>query len=359
MTIANILKRNIILSARLCVTMAKELSLGMKFFLPSLLLFLLVFIGCAKPKATVFLDKSLREEEMVKFCFTGDMGKGGDHQKAIAEALEREQCHRIFFLGDLVYPKGIKSIDDPELDEKFLSYYEPLLNKDPNLYINLILGNHDHKGDPSAWKKISEKHPRFFFPGYYYMIDYGGLCMVAMDTSFYYYLNEVTETAKQTNWIQGLQSRLKDCDVKVALTHHPFKGKGLDREDDWEGSGGALNAFLDRYVIGVFDIHLAGHVHVVVDDGKDEGTRMLISGAGGETRAENRAGYIVLNWQPDNPKRIGYQMKYVDTEVNVVDDSGTIEREEEHIKHDENVYKDAVERNFFQDLWDRVTGFFS
>ncbi len=87
---------------------------------------------------------------------------------------------------------------------------------------------------------------------------------------------------------------------------------------------------------------------------------MLISGAGGETRAENRAGYIVLNWQPDNPKRIGYQMKYVDTEVNIVDDSGTIEREEETLEHDETVYKNAVEkRNFFQNLWDRVTGFFS
>ncbi len=312
---------------------------------------ILFFVGaCAEPKGNVFLDKSLREEETVKFCFTGDMGMDTSHQKAMAEALEREQCHRIFFLGDLIYPKGIKSIDDPHLEEAFLKYYDPLLNRNPNLYINLILGNHDHQGVPAAWKKISQINDRYFFPHYWYMIDYGGLCMVALDTSFYYYLSEVSETTQQTRYIQGLQKRLKECDVKIALTHHPFKGTGYD---DWEGSSGALKMFLDTYVIGNFDIHLAGHVHAVADDGKDEGTRMLISGAGGETRGGNPPGYIVLNWQPDNPKRVGYHIRYIDTETTIVDESFSGSRQEQVSEeiHDEIVPRKKVEFGLFSRIW--------
>jgi 3',5'-cyclic AMP phosphodiesterase CpdA len=183
---------------------------------------------------------------------------------------------------------------------------------------------------------------------------------VALDTSFYYYLSEVGEITEQTRFIQGLQSRLKDCDVKVAVTHHPFIGRGYDAEDDWEGSSGALKAFLDTYVIGVFDIHLAGHVHVVVDDGKNEGTRMLISGAGGETRAGNRAGYIILNWQPSNPKRIGYQIKYLDTQTVVADESSTDGRQEEveHGSKDEIIRRSYVEAGFFNKLWSEIKNVF-
>lgn len=51
------------------------------------LLLLFTLLSCAKPRATVFLDKSLSEEENVKFCFTGDMGKDTPHQQEIADAL--------------------------------------------------------------------------------------------------------------------------------------------------------------------------------------------------------------------------------------------------------------------------------
>lgn len=322
----------------------------MKVSIFTYLTLFLLLLACAEPKGKVYLDKSLQEEENVKFCFTGDMGKDTAHQEVLAEALRRENCNRIFFLGDLVYPKGINGIDDPHLEDTFLRYYDPLLNNDLNLHINLVLGNHDHKGDPAAWKKIGEKNDRYFFPNYWYMIDYGGLCFVALDTSFYYYLSEVGETAEQTRFIQGLQSRLKECDLKVAVTHHPFKGVGYDAEDDWEGSSGALKVFLDTYVIGVFDIHLAGHVHIVVDDGKDEGTRMLISGAGGETRAGNPAGFIVLNWQPKNPKRIGYQIRYIDTETIIVDEgiAGARQEEEAYDILGEFVGRGYVEESFIR-----------
>jgi hypothetical protein len=325
---------------------------SMSWFYP--ILFLLLS-ACAKPKATVFIDKRLAQEEVIKICFTGDMGKDTLHQKEIADALKREACHRIFLLGDLVYPSGIDSIKDREFIDKFQAYYEPLLQEDPDLVIGLILGNHDHKGDPTAWADVSKVHEGFFFPNYYYMIDYGGLCLVALDTSFYYYLSDVSEVPQQTAWIQSLRTRLKECKVKVAMTHHPFKGRGLDAEDDWEGASGALKFFLDSYIIGTFDIHIAGHVHVIADDGKDEGTRMLISGAGGEVRADNKPGYIVMNWQSANPKKISYALRFIDVETQVVQ-----EQQDPNYSHQEEhtIHKHQVEPDYIEKIWGKIKSIF-
>lgn len=325
-----------------------------------MLLFIPFLQNCSKPKATVFKDQSLAEEEMVKFCLLGDLGRETKHQKMIAESLERENCHRIFFLGDLVYPKGISSVNDPELQSKFLDYYLPLVDRDPQLVINLVLGNHDHKEDPSAWRDVAKEYEGFFFPYYYYMIDYGGLCMVALDTSFYYYTEMVSEAAEQTVWLTQLDPRLRDCDVKVALTHHPLKGDGHSGSKDWNGASGPLKAFLETYIIGKFDLHITGHVHILVDDGRDEGTRLLISGTGGEVLGDGRAGYIVLRWEPHNPKRIGYSFRYVDTQLNVVDETGEIQPQAQEVhfedEEDEWVDKSQVEaRNW----WTRLGDFFS
>lgn len=310
-----------------------------------LILFLIVVQSCSKPKATVFKDERLAQEAMVKFCLLGDLGRETEHQQVIADALEREKCHRIFFLGDLVYPKGITSADDPELERRFMTYYRPLVEEDPNLIINLVLGNHDHKEDPAAWRDVSKRNEAFFFPWYYYMIDYGGLCMVALDTSFYYYTAKVSEAAEQAVWLTELQPRLKDCDIKIALTHHPLKGGDYSGSMDWNGADGELKGFLETFIIGKFDMHITGHVHVLADDGKDDGTHMLISGTGGEVLGDGRAGYIVLRWEPQNPKRIGYSLRYVDTQVNVVDDSGIEAQTAKHEdQEDDIIRKSRVEK---------------
>jgi len=285
-----------------------------------LLLFLPLLQNCGEPEATVFEDNRLSEEEEVKLCFLGDLGRGTEMQQFMAESLQRENCHRIFFLGDLVYPKGIKSAGDTELEDKFMKYYRPLVEANPNLYINLILGNHDHKEDPSAWKDVAKENPGFFFPHYYYMIDYGGLCVVALDTSFYYYPKLVAEMTAQTNWLNRMQSRINKCDVKIAATHHPLKaGSGYQGSKDWGGSSGPLKVFLDTYVVGTFDLHIAGHVHALADDGKDDGTRLLISGTGGENLDDTKPGYVVITWQPSNPKRVGYTLRRLDPEVVIED----------------------------------------
>jgi predicted phosphodiesterase len=302
------------------------------------LLFPMLFFyqACSEPKATVFEDNRLAQEEQVRVCLLGDLGRGTSHQQAMVEALEREECHRIFFLGDLVYPRGIKSLNDPELEERFLKYYLPLVEKNPHLIVNIILGNHDHKEDPAAWKDVSKLYPQFFFPHYYYLIDYGGLCFVAMDTSFYYYTKLVKEMVEQTNWLNKMQSRIKKCDVKIAVSHHPLKGGGLPGSKGWKGASGPLKVFLKTYVIGKMDMHIAGHVHILRDEGKDEGTRLLISGTGGENLGEEKPGFVVLNWSPLNPKAVSYYFRRLDTDVNVFQDEVQSREEQEFIPEDED-----------------------
>lgn len=321
-----------------------------RLFLLLLLFILHVINSCAKPKATVFKDYSLRQEEQVKICLIGDLGQGTEFQETIANALNKEKCHRIVMLGDLVYPSGISSTSDTLLEEKFLKYYDPLFEENPDLVYLLMLGNHDHQGEPSAWKSLYKKDSRYFFPNYYYFVDYGGLCLVALDTSFYFYKEKLAEAAEQTQWLNELQPRLKDCDVKVAVSHHPFKGGNYDGSADWKGAEGSLKVFLDSYVIGTFDLHIAGHVHILEDDGKDEGTHMLISGTGGENRGTGRSGFVVLTWDPSNSKRVGYHLKYVDTQVNVFND--TLTPQEEAERHpSEIINKTKLETGIFERLW--------
>lgn len=314
---------------------------------------LLFFDACTASKTNVFEDKRLMNEDMVKFCLIGDLGRETDLQQEIADSLDAEKCHRIFFLGDLVYPKGIDSISDPELQNKFLKYYEPLLNNNPELIINLILGNHDHKKDPSAWKSIDKIHEGFFFPNYYYFIDYGGLCFTALDTSFYYYTQKVNEMSLQTVWLMQLNPRIKDCKVNVALSHHPLKGDDLPGSKDWNGAKGPLKGFLETYIIGKFDLHITGHVHILHDDGKDEGTRLLISGTGGEVLGGGKPGYIVLTWEPHNPKKIGYHLKQIDT-VPSVEDETMLQAQEEKEEPEWIIRKDRVEPPLLKRIWNKI-----
>jgi predicted phosphodiesterase len=323
-----------------------------------LLLILLIpfFQNCSKPGATVFEDHRLAQEAEIKICLLGDLGMDTPHQKEIAKALDKEECHRIFFLGDLVYPDGIESINDPVLEKNFLSYYTPLLSHSPRLIINLLLGNHDHQGNASAWMDLAQQNQGYFFPYYYYMVDYGGLCMVALDTSFYFYKEKLPEAAEQTIWLTQLHSRLKDCEVKVALTHHPFKGGSHSGSKDWNDSEGSLRAFFETYIIGKFDLLISGHVHLIADDGRDAGTKLLLSGTGGEVRGDGRAGFIVLTWAQDNPKRIGYRLKYVDTVVNVINDDVT-GHEEQEASEEEFINKMKLDAP--STFWDRIILWFS
>ena len=77
-------------------------------------------------------------------------------------------------------------------------------------------------------------------------------------------------------WLKDNFNYLKEnCRLSIAVGHHPLFSSG-DRD---KGSP-QLASFLNEYVFGVFDIYIAGHNHVLADEGEKNGTLQLISGSG-------------------------------------------------------------------------------
>lgn len=275
-------------------------------------IFILLLYSCGRPNAHVYQDTTSFSQETLKFCLLGGVGQGSLIQKDVATSLSEEKCDQVYFLGDLISGKKIYSLEDPAFLDNFLSFYQPLLENKKISKINLILGESEYQGDPNIWLTIGEKYEGFFFPNFYYMTNYGGLCIIALDSNLFMNSTLLSEALAQTTWMVKLRDDLKSCKVKVALTHHPYKGEKLpaSKEVNWAGSSGTYKLFLDTYVIGKMQLHVSAHVPSLSDDGIDEQTKLLISGAGGEVKTlSDVPGFVVLSWNADSPHRLSYRLK--------------------------------------------------
>lgn len=271
----------------------------MKYLLPVLMI---VIAGCAG-KGHVY--KHITPKENLKLCFIGDTGTGYPVQKRVADKLEEEKCHSIHFLGDIIYRNGISTSRDKQFREKFFDYYYHLSEKDfrPRLYI--ILGNHDHRGSVKAWQELSEKHKNIIFPNPWYLVKMNNLCLVHLDTDYYKLFWKLPMGWEQKSWLEFIaEEELKSCDMKVALTHHPYESRGLDHGP----ARGMIRNFLKDYVIGKYDYLLSGHEHILSDEGTLEGTRLLISGAGGNPDKNENPGFLVMFWN-EKSKTLTYEFR--------------------------------------------------
>ncbi len=111
-----------------------------------------------------------------KFCFIGDMGVATELQGKVAQMLKDESCHSIHMVGDLIYPSGIRSVDDPLLESKFLRYYRPIAQSGHGPKLNLIMGNHDYKGNVKTWQDLSKQESYVVHPHPYFLQNWNGLC---------------------------------------------------------------------------------------------------------------------------------------------------------------------------------------
>lgn len=250
----------------------------MKFF-PLLLLFL----GCSQENFT--LSRQIPKDE-IKVCFIGDSGTGNKIQQMVADRLSSENCDTTHFLGDIIYPKGLSNVNDSNFQEKFNRFYKDLGPK------YLIMGNHDHRKSIGVWMDISRKYPDIIYPHPYYLLKLNNLCMVHLDTNYYKLFLKFGTGFRQHLWLLSLDDELKSCSKKIVLAHHPYKSRGKHHGD----STGLLKWFHEANVIGKYDALIAGHEHILSDEGAAEGTRLLISGGGGNPSSGEPAGYLVMFW---------------------------------------------------------------
>lgn len=256
--------------------------MAMRCFTSLLLLFIIT--ACSTPQVTY--QEKLPAKDMT-YCLLGDSGNALPSQFAVAHALQKENCDRIFILGDLIYPDGIKNPDDPDLDKKFISVYEPLSKTGNKPSFSLIMGNHDYRGSVSSWKKVAKKHPWIFFPASYYLQKLNDICFIGLDTNLYLRPWLLTQAFRQMKWLASLGSDLKDCRFTVALAHHPYLSPVGHRPAE-----GFLKHFYEDKIIGKVNVLITGHDHILADIGVHKGTQLFISGAGGQHN--HRPGYLVM-----------------------------------------------------------------
>ena len=67
-------------------------------------------------------------ESFHRFVLMGDTGTGAAAQKNVAAAIqevcsEKKNCEAVFIIGDVFYETGVRSISDPQFQEKFEKPY--------------------------------------------------------------------------------------------------------------------------------------------------------------------------------------------------------------------------------------------
>lgn len=252
-----------------------------------LLLICFILMSCVKDPKVI---QKVIPSETVKLCFIGDTGTGSSLQKKVAAALLNEKCHSIHFVGDIIYPSGLSGDRDPQFDLKFMDIYRPHTLEDhkPDLYI--IMGNHDYRGAVNFWRNIAKKHKKVIFPNPYYLVKLNNVCLNHLDTNYYRLFSNYILGLYQMLWMTSIEDEVKNCGLKIALTHHPFENKG----EHHGSSSGFVRFFIQRYIIGKYDFLISGHEHVLADEGIIDRTRLLISGAGGKINKGQLPGYLVM-----------------------------------------------------------------
>ncbi len=244
------------------------------------------------------IEISERLSAGTKICVIGDSGKASTGQALVAEALKNEACDQVRHTGDIIYPNGLDSIDDPEFDKRFYSYYKDIM--DAGVPFFMAQGNHDYKKNPSVWLDLAKKFEMIKAPSLYYANIYGDLCFVTIDTN--------SKFKSQDKWIRNFKSEnSKRCNLTVAFGHHPRYSSGKHGNAQY-----FVKLFLKYSIVGKFDGYIAGHEHNQEDYGIKKGTHHLISGGAGEFRfmkkespvwAEAKLGYLILtvDYENDHP----------------------------------------------------------
>ena len=222
---------------------------------------------------SISVIQSITSNESDIYCFVGDAGEVNPTQTMVVEALANSECSMVWHLGDITQ-LGVQSINDPELQDSFLTPFKPFLETEIPFY--LTVGNHDYKGDPAVYLEVAKDYPSIYHPSNFYTKQFGKLCFFVLDTTIFDKLYYFYKRGSQIRWLAEEVERMKDqCEFSIAVAHHPLFSSG-----DRDRANPQLAIFLENYVFGTFDIYITGHNHVLADEGDHKKTLQLISATG-------------------------------------------------------------------------------
>jgi len=209
-----------------------------------------------------------------RFLVIGDNGSGLAQQREVAWAMEG-RCNAggeydgIFFLGDLIYPDGVESVDDPQWKSLYEDYYRsmPCLSK---LVAYPVLGNHDYHLRPAAWIERHKTTPMFHFPARSWAVDFGNVVtVVGVDSEVPWFggMDGLSAFGKQTAW-------------RFVLGHHPLASASFG--GGRHKTAGFVGNRVKDAICGNVHVYMSGHAHHLEHRPMiDCNIEHLISGAGG------------------------------------------------------------------------------
>ena len=277
-----------------------DIKLKNRFLLVQILFLLVLALPVFSEEINVTQDST--------FCFVGDTGHVNEIQKNVADALADSECSAIWHTGDIIYPDGISSKDDPRFITNFLRPFNKVFNKKIPFF--LTLGNHDYKKEPKSYLEIAKNNSLIVYPNNYYSNKYGKLCIFSLDTTIFDKLYLFYKRREQKSWLRKIKEDMtSSCELSIAVAHHPLFSSG-----DRKNATPQLSRFLETDIFGTFDLYIAGHNHVLADEGERRGTRQLISGTGslpGGSPEEQPEG----KFNVETPGFLKLELKEIDNKV--------------------------------------------
>lgn len=204
----------------------------------------------------------------IRMAVVGDThSTGGVHARIVREIVG-EKPDLLLHTGDLSLRPGKR---EGNVEREFFRVESPLLRSVP---IYPVLGNHD--GNGARFVDLFVR-PRGAGEATYYLVRWGALALVALDTN-----ESVAAGSVQGRWLaETLESLAGDAGVVfrvVAMHWGPFEsgsghGSNLDARE-------ALVPLFERYGV---DLVFSGHDHVY-ERGTVHGVRYVMTGGGGGGR---------------------------------------------------------------------------
>ena len=231
----------------------------------------------------------------LNFVLIGDWGRAGrDHQRDVADQLGQTAAsigsRFTVSLGDNFYEAGVTGLNDPQWQSSFEQIYTAPSLQSP---WQVILGNHDYRGNVQAQLDYGHGSARWRLPARYYQVtetlpDGAKADFFYIDTSpfIHYYLGTPTniagqDTAAQLAWLDRALST-SNARWKIVIGHHPIYTALADEpgyDHDQPDMIARVNPILQAHKV---PIYINGHDHTlqVVQMG---GITYVTNGAGSAT----------------------------------------------------------------------------
>jgi acid phosphatase len=230
-------------------------------------------------------------EPSLPFVIIGDWGRNGaEKQREVGAQMGRtaEQIASRFVIsvGDNFYEDGVTGVDDPQWSGSFEQIYAA-----PSLQTpwDVILGNHDYRGNVEAQLAYGKTSPRWRMPARYFqrdetLSDGTGIAFFYLDTSpflaAYRHSNvriDDQDTAAQLAWFDAALGR-SQAKWKIVIGHHGIHTVTGGKRD-WVELIAQIKPLLIKHGVRLY---INGHDHNFQMLARD-GITFITNGAGSQT----------------------------------------------------------------------------